>query len=220
MRSYQTNIAEDLKRLQPNKDTDTKWTEEKEELFIKIGTKINQTALHLVDINYNKFITCTDVSKVGLTGSIYQIKNGEEFLLGYYSKYIKKSKLNYSIPILKLIAGVKTVINFKTILFGNHFIWYTDSEIVTLMTIKQDDESKYRLINNLLFKILEFNFDIVHCPREKNQFMDKLSKFTKKEKMSTVKIVSDHKSSAITDQEAVQRIHNTYHFLQDLSSLN
>jgi hypothetical protein len=39
MRSYGTNIAEDLKRLQPNEDTDTKWTEEKEELFIKIGTK-------------------------------------------------------------------------------------------------------------------------------------------------------------------------------------
>jgi hypothetical protein len=72
----------------------------KKKLFIKIGIKINQKALHLVDINYNS----------------------EEFLLSYYSRYVKKLELNYNIPILELITKIKIVINFKTILFRNHFI--------------------------------------------------------------------------------------------------
>ncbi|KAG5891946.1 hypothetical protein JTB14_002222 [Gonioctena quinquepunctata] len=119
------NIAKPLTRLTEGQ-TKFQWSEECQDSFRKLkGALINAPVLSYPLPN-GKFILDTDASNVGLGAVLSQIQEGQEKVIGYFSKTLSKPERNYCVTRRELLAVVKGVEHFYKYVYGRRFLLRTD----------------------------------------------------------------------------------------------
>ncbi|KAG5889429.1 hypothetical protein JTB14_032762 [Gonioctena quinquepunctata] len=105
------NIAKPLTKLTEGQ-TKFQWSEECQDSFRKLkGALINAPILSY-PLPKGKFILDTDASNVGLGAVLSQIQEGQEKVIGYFSKTLSKPERNYCVTRRELLAVVKGVEHF------------------------------------------------------------------------------------------------------------
>ncbi|KRH92528.1 putative LTR retrotransposable element, partial [Pseudoloma neurophilia] len=156
-------LSEKLKKC-PKK---INWTENDEKIRQKIFEKIEEN-LTLAHPDYKKpFELHTDASNIGIGGILVQ----ENKLIGIYSKKLNKSESNYTTVEKELYAIIKSLENFREIIWGQEITIYTDSKNITHISNSLDSRTKrWKTL------LAEYDYKMLHVAGEKNEGPDQLSR--------------------------------------------
>ena len=155
------------------------WNEEMTEAYDKIKEKlIEEVTLSFPDYSTGSepLELYVDASGLGAGACLLQRQNGEYKTIAYSSIAFSATEQNYSTIERELLALRWGVKNFRTFLFGIHFIIYTDHKpLVYLHNMARDNARLTRTLNELE----DYDFTIKYRPGAENEAADTLSRIIK-----------------------------------------
>ncbi len=78
------------------------WEKKQQEAFETVKDLLQKAPILTMPRCYGKLCLYSDTSKIAKGGALYQLQEGEEQLLGYYSKRLEESCKSYSITELEM----------------------------------------------------------------------------------------------------------------------
>lgn len=102
------------------------WTDESQNAFDQSRQTLATAQMLCYPQIERKFILDTDARNYAIGGVLAQIQNGQEKVIGYFSKVLSKPERNYSVTRRELLAVVKANEHFYKYLYGRKFLLRTD----------------------------------------------------------------------------------------------
>ena len=147
------------------------WTEEAERAFEKIKRDIsNLQTLFFIDDDAPVFLH-TDACKYGLGGYLFQMVDGVERPISFYSRSLKGAELNWSTIEQECFGIVCAVREFDHLLRGRPFTIRTDHANLVLMNMSQAKK-----VIRWKMELMEYDFVIEHIAGEDNIVADAISR--------------------------------------------
>ena len=129
-------IAFPLNRLL-TKGAPFEWSEECQTAFDILKERLTSALVLTYPCPGGMFVLDTDASSTGLGAVLSQIQNGQEHVLGYFSRSLGKAKKNYCVTRKELLALIAAIEHFNYFLYGQKFIIRTDhSALQWLMSFR------------------------------------------------------------------------------------
>ncbi len=154
--------------------SDLEWTLECEAAFIRLkAALISAPVLAFPDLEAGGFILDCDASSTGHGAVLSQLQNGEEKVIGYYSKLLSDAERNYCITKREFLSCVRAVSNFRPYLFGQKFLIRTDNSAVSYMMSLRDSSPQ---IHRWQLFLSQFTFDIIHRSASRHANADVMSR--------------------------------------------
>lgn len=143
------------------KDTIFEWTKERNQSFNDLKTKFTEAPISAYpsEDTMDQFILDTDASNFGIGGVLSQIQDGQEKVIGYYSKSLNKAERSYCVTRRELLALLRCIQHFKCYLYGRPFKLRTDHG--SLRWLKQFKNPEGQLAR-WLEALSEYDFVIEH----------------------------------------------------------
>ena len=152
------NIAKPLTRL-TEADRRFHWGDDCQEAFNTLKVALTTAPILSYPLSDGKFILDTDASNVGLGAVLSQIQDGQEKVIGYFSKTLSKPERNYCVTRRELLAVIKSVEHFYKYLYGRKFLLRTDhAALQWLLKFKNPEGQVARWIERLQ----EYDFETQH----------------------------------------------------------
>lgn len=101
----------------------------------------------------------------------------------FYFTKLNSAQQNYSVYKIKMLVGVKTMLQYWDILQGIKFTWYTDHKGLIYLLNQKNLSGRQA---HWLEKLFEFDFEVVYVLGVKNNLLDSLSQLYSYDKPSTV----------------------------------
>ena len=137
------------------------WSHEQQASFDQILNLLTKPPILSLPRNNGLFRLYVDTSKVGVGASLWQIQDGQERLLAYFSKALPKAARHYGISELELSGICLAVSAFRYLLKGTSFEVYTDhASIPQIMKAKTEPttERLKRLLERLSSYAIKIGF--------------------------------------------------------------
>ena len=165
-------IAKPLTRLTEG-ERRFSWDSDSDEAFRRLKKALTSAPILSYPLGNGNFILDTDASNVGLGAVLSQIQDGQEKVIGYFSKTLSKPERNYCVTRRELLAVVKAVEHFYKYLYGRKFLLRTDhAALKWLLQFKNPEGQVARWIERLQ----EFDFDTEHRAGAIHRNADALSR--------------------------------------------
>lgn len=120
-----------------------------------------------------QFILATDASGFAIGAVLSQIHDGKEYPVAYASRQLTKAEKNYCTTERECLALLWGIKQYRTYLFGQDFIVYTDHQpLKWLMSVKDPSNRLMRWSLSLA----EYSFKIEYRPGKKQAHVDALSR--------------------------------------------
>ncbi|MCD1431043.1 DDE-type integrase/transposase/recombinase [Klebsiella pneumoniae] len=166
------NIAKPLTRL-TEEDRKYAWDDECEKAFQHLKMALTTAPILGYPQPTGKYILDTDASNVGIGSVLSQVQDGQERVIGYFSKTLSKPERNYCVTRRELLAVVKSMEHFYKYLYGKKFLLRTDhAALQWLLRFKNPEGQVARWIERLQ----EFDFDTEHRAGNLHKNADALSR--------------------------------------------
>ena len=140
-----------------------KWTPTMEEAYKRIYNALvtGRPILHFPIPNIRMELA-TDASKSAISASIFQRVEGDICYLGFHSRVLTGSELNYFILKKELLSAVFHIDYYKHLLFGKFFILWTDSQVITdvFNKLKDPKTPQRSMLIGWMTKIQDFTFEV------------------------------------------------------------
>lgn len=156
-------------------NTPFSWTPDCERAFETIKTLLTTAPV----LSYPRpegetFILDTDASNVAVGAVLHQLQNGEEKVIGYYSKCLNKSERKYCTTRKELVAIVKAVKHFHYYIYGQSIIIRSDhGSLQWLLNFRNHGEGQ---LARFLETLSAYTYKIVHRSASAHQNADALSR--------------------------------------------
>ena len=144
------------------------WTEEMQQAFLNIKAAIAEDVMLSYPRYGQTFYIHTNASKF-LMGGVISQKEGP---IAFFSKKFNKAQLKYTVTEKELLSIVETLKQFKTMLFGQKIVVFTDHKN---LTYDNSDYSSDRVLRQRLL-LEEYGAKILYIKGEKNIVADSLSR--------------------------------------------
>lgn len=118
-------IAFPLNRLL-TKGVPFEWSEECQTAFDILKKRLTSAPVLTYPSPGEVFILDTDASSTGLGAVLSQVQNGEERVLGYFSRSLSRAEKNYCVTRKELLALIAATKHFNYFLCGQKFVIRTD----------------------------------------------------------------------------------------------
>jgi hypothetical protein len=170
-----TSVKVDLRPL---------WTQPCQDAFDSLRALLTKAPLlRLPDFN-RKFFVATDASQYGLGAALFQTDEAfegdplsapvkERRCIALISRSLTKGERGYSTTKRELLAIVFALKRLRYYLWGHHFHLFTDHSALTYMFTQTHTNP---LIEGWFETLMDFQFDISHCPGVENVLPDALSR--------------------------------------------
>ena len=113
------------------------WSEECQTAFDILKKRLTAAPVLTYPCPGGVFVLDTDASGMGLGAVLSQIQNGEERVLGYFSRSLSKAEKNYCVTRKELLAIIAAAEHFNYFLYGQKFVIRTDhSALQWLMSFR------------------------------------------------------------------------------------
>lgn len=143
------NVARSLHDL-TKKNRPFVWQLEQEKAFEQLKELLCTAPMLAYPIPGKKFILDTDASAYGIGGVLSQLIDGQERVIGYYSRVLGKPEKNYCVTRKELLAVVECVKHFHKYLYGQRFLLRTDhAALKWLLQFKNPEGQIARWIERL-----------------------------------------------------------------------
>ena len=147
------------------------WTAEAEKAFMKIKDDIsNLQMLYFIDETKPVFLH-TDACKYGLGAYLFQVIEGVERPISFFSRSLKGAELNWSTIEQECFGIICAVREFEHLLKGRHFTIRTDHANLVLMNMSQAKK-----VIRWKMELMEYDFDIEHIAGVDNVVADVISR--------------------------------------------
>ena len=102
------------------------WTPHHQQAFDALkAAVIDSAGVYTIDFKQPIFM-CTDGSKEGIGGYIYQVIGGQERICSYYSRSTTKAEKKWDTRELEVLAIICTLEHFGPLIDGSHLTLQTD----------------------------------------------------------------------------------------------
>lgn len=166
------NIAKPLTKL-TEEGRKYSWDEGCNDAFEDLKRALTSAPILSYPNSTGKFILDTDASSTAIGGVLSQLQDGQERVIGYFSKTLSKPEKNYCVTRRELLGVVKSINHFYKYLYGQRFLLRTDhSALKWLLQFKSPEGQVARWIESLQ----EYDFDIEHRPGSTHKNADALSR--------------------------------------------
>ena len=165
-------VAAPLYRLKEKKRSFV-WTTDCEEAFQRLKELLTSAPiLAYPDIDL-PFVLDTDASNEGIGAVLSQVKDGQERVIGYYSKRLDKCQRRYCTTRRELLAVVKSIAHFRPYLYGRRFTLRADHSSLQWLMNFRDPEGQWA---RWLQQLQQYDFTILHRPGKSHGNADGLSR--------------------------------------------
>lgn len=151
-----------------------KWDENHEKAFITAKENIIQSSQLYHPHLDKEFHMETDASAVAIAGRLFQIIDGIQHTVAFYSRKLTSAEINYFTCERELLSIIACLLKWRTIIMGSKVIVWSDHKSLSFLLNCQ-------LLNPRLtrwyLKIQNFNLEIKHLAGEDNIVADALSRF-------------------------------------------
>lgn len=200
------SIADPLTKL-TRKDVKFAWKEEHESAFEVIKKILSEAPfLHRPDPDAEFILHC-DASNTGLGSVITQIMNGEEKVIAYASRALRKNELNYSTTERECLAIKFAIEKFRPYVEGSIFTVITDHSALQWLFKKKDPVGR---LGRWAQELMSYDFKIVHRKGKYNVVPDALSRMYEDDE--SVKINSIEIKEVTTDKWYKKRLYQILKF--------
>lgn len=135
------------------------WHQDQEKAFQRLKELLCTAPMLAYPVPGKKFILDTDASAQGIGGVLSQVTDGQERVIGYYSRVLGKQELNYCVTRRELLAVVECVKHFHKYLYGQRFQLRTDHAALRwLLQFKNPEGQIARWIERLQNYDLEIEY--------------------------------------------------------------
>ena len=165
-------IAHPLTNL-TKKDVRYKWTDECQNAFETLKSKLCEAPILAYPQNDSMFILDTDASNYGVGCVLSQIQNDQEKVIAYSSKSLSKQQRRYCVTKRELLAVVVFLTKFRHYLLGREFLIRTDHSSLRWLCGFKDPQHQ---LARWLEVISEYNYKIIHRSGNKHGNADSLSR--------------------------------------------
>ena len=149
------------------------WTDDCEIAFKTLKEALTSPPILSYPADDGIFILDTDASGEGLGAVLSQMQDGEEHVIGYFSRVLSREEKQYCVTRRELLAVLCAVKHFHHYLYGRHFKIRTDhGSLRWLMNFKNPDGQIWRWLQVLN----EYDFEIHHRPGSQHKNADGLSR--------------------------------------------
>jgi ribonuclease HI len=176
-RIFVRNFAERARPLYQllKQDQPWQWTKDCEESFLAFK-KILSEAPVLVFPDFSKpLILTTDASGYAAGAILSQIQDGKERIIASASKVFSDQETRYSNTEREMTAVVYGIDHFKSYLWGNKFVVYTDNNAVA--EIARQDKTTSRKAFKWYTILHEYDFVVKHRDGKAMPHVDALSRY-------------------------------------------
>lgn len=167
-----SNIAKPLTKLTEDKRSFI-WDADCQQAFETLKEALSKSPILGYPRPEGKFILDTDASNTAIGGVLSQEQDGEEKVIGYFSKVLSKPERNYCVTRRELLAVVKSIAHFHKYLYGRRFLLRTDhAALMWLLRFKSPEGQVARWLERLQ----EYDFESVHRAGTSHRNADALSR--------------------------------------------
>ena len=168
-----SDIARPLQAL-TEKSRIFRWTDECEEAFRRLKRLLSSAPiLSYPDPSGGKFYLDTDASGYGIGAVLSQEQGGQERVIAYASRALKKPERNYCVTRRELLAVVTYVKHFKPYLYGRGFVVRTDHGSLRWLLNFQNPEGQ---VARWIQVLGEYDYQVIHRPGKGHGNADGLSR--------------------------------------------
>lgn len=150
-----------------------KWTEQANKAFEELKEALAKPMILHRPHPDLPFILQTDASGTGIAAVLYQMNQDRRQIISYASAHLNPTQQRYHINEQECLAIVWGVKRYRQYLEDKPFTLITDNKALTWLTSMKDTNAKLTRWSLLL---QEFSYKLVHCPGEKNELPDYLSR--------------------------------------------
>lgn len=167
-----SRIARPLFKL-VEKEAEFVWTDECENAFQELKTKLTTAPILAYPSREGKFILDTDASDFAIGAVLSQVQEGHERVIGYASRTLNKHEKNYAVTRKEMLAVVNFVHYYRHYLTGRPFTVRTDHG--SLRWLKQFKEVNGQTAR-WIARLDTYDMTIEHRPGRNHGNADALSR--------------------------------------------
>ncbi|HCK04385.1 MAG TPA: hypothetical protein DHV86_06465, partial [Methylophilaceae bacterium] len=196
------------KMVKPNKLEKLIWLQNELDAFKKLKDEIyNMPLLFFIDDKLPIYLN-TDACESGIGGYLYQVKEGKEVPIGFYSSKLRGSELQWNTYEKEAYAVYMSVCQFQYLLTDAKFTIKTDHK--NLLYMNQNDSSN-KVLRWKMF-LQQFDFDLQHIPGKENIPADLASRLYEGETQRTINMASFqlaniHDETEMNHMDSIEDIH-------------
>ena len=151
------------------------WKPEQEKAFQEVKSLLVKAPILSMPKSHGKFILYSDTSITGTGSSLWQVQDGQEKLIGYYSKCLPPCCSRYSVSELELFGACLNIAAFKYLLQSNHFqICVDHGSLVQIM--KSKNQPPTLRLAKMIEKLSRYSFDFCYRKGKDMHICDFLSR--------------------------------------------
>ena len=149
------------------------WTEECRDAFSQLRNLLTSTPILGYPVSGQPFVVDCDASGVGLGAVLSQQQEGQEKVIGYYSRTLSKEERRYCVTRRELLAVVEALKHFHHYVYGVHCLVRSDhGSLRWLLGFKNPEGQMARWIERLG----NYDIEIQHRPGVRHLNADGLSR--------------------------------------------
>ena len=154
-------------------DSDRIWKPEHQEAFDKLkAAVVDSVGVYTINFNQPIFM-CTDGSKDGLGGYIYQVIEGKERICSYWSRSTTKAEKKWDTRELEVLAIICTLEHFGPLIDGSHLTLQTDHKNLKWLMDMKDPGGR---LGRWVLRLQGHSFEIEYRAGKYNEVADSLSR--------------------------------------------
>ena len=153
--------------------SDKLWGKAHQEVFDKLKHEIVESkGVYKLDLKERVFL-CTDGSKVGVGGYIYQKIGGEERVVSYYSRSTTKEEKKWDTRELEVLAIIVTLEHFTHLIEGLPITVQTDHRNLKWLMAMKDPQGR---LGRWVLRLQRHRFNVEYRAGKANEVADALSR--------------------------------------------
>jgi len=160
------------------KNVPFKWTDECENAFQYLKTKLMEPTLLQYPDFTKEFCIITDASKQACGAVLTQNHNGLQLPIAYASRAFTKGESNKCTTEQELAAIHWAILHFRPYIYGKHFLIKTDHRPLTYLFSMINPSSK---LTRMRLELEEYDFTVEYLKGKDNYVADALSRITIKD---------------------------------------
>jgi len=163
----------------------------------------------------------TDASNTAIAATLSQVVDGERRYLGYHSRVLQGSEVNYSVPKKELLSIVFHTKYYRDYLQSGHFNLYTDANSLCSILQRLQNPKGNSVLVSWTMELTDFDFSVHHIAGKDNTLPDLGSRIqaihiTEQQVNDTVQknnnVTNEQEWTPERIQELLEKVHKLGHW--------
>ena len=154
-------------------DSDLLWKQRHQEAWdALVKAVVENVGIHHPNFHHPIYV-CTDGSKMGIGGYLYQLIGGEERIVSFYSRSTTKAERKWDTRDLEVLAIISTLEHYRPIVDGQRLKLITDHKNLKWLLDQKNPSGR---LGRWVLRLSEFDFELEYRQGSRMHIADCLSR--------------------------------------------